>query len=236
MTLGLLPKTSLSPEQYATGAKLAHWIERVIPCFVGNVPVEYTEALLEVLRKHRVPGTIIEEAFLILLERRIEFDFPLDRQLIAPLPPPVPPSRHGIPSPPQMRGDSKGDRQRTSRHTFEEYEYRYVLALKTNDAAGAEAILGAVLALLWSMAKSYGQAKQVSRHDKVAEWEEFNTAVSEALARARTLRTHILTLKPEEVRAMRDAPTPAARDSVTRQLAKRVTTRTVPPARRRARK
>lgn len=231
MGVGLLiisPSNSLSADRYATGAKLAAWIESVTPCFVGNVPVEYTEALLDQFAKRRVPGRIIQEAFLILEKKGLRFDFPFDRQIVTPLPP----SKTGAPPPPQMKAVSKGEADRIKRHTFEEYEYRYVLAIKTNNAAGAEAILAAVLKLLWGMAKGYGRTKQDSRHEKVAEWEEFNAAVDEALARARTLRTHVRYLSPEELRSMRDAPTPTALDHVARGLASRVTTRTVPPTRR----
>jgi hypothetical protein len=64
MGLGLLygsPKTYLSPDWYATGDRLAYWIEHEIPCFVGNVPVEYTEALLAVFQKHYVPDRSSEK-------------------------------------------------------------------------------------------------------------------------------------------------------------------------------
>ena len=136
MALGLLygsPLRYLSPDWYATGARLAYWIEHEIPSFVGNVPVRYTEALFKVLGRHHVPDRIIEEAFLILEKKGIQFDFPPGWRVVAPLPP----SRNGALPPPQMREASEG-----MKYTgLEEYERRYVLAIKTNDPAGAEAII-----------------------------------------------------------------------------------------------
>jgi hypothetical protein len=231
MALGLLygsPLRYLSPDWYATGARLAYWIEHEIPSFVGNVPVRYTEALFKVFGRHHVPDRIIEEAFLILEKKGIRFDFPPGWRVVAPLPP----SRNGAPPPPQMREVSKGEADRMMKYTLEEYERRYVLAIRTNNAAGAEAIIAAVLELLWGMAKGYGKTRQASRHEKLAEWEEFNAAVNEALDRARTLQTHVRYLSREEITAMRNAPTPTALRNITFRIATQVTTRTRPPARR----
>jgi len=135
-----------------------------------------------------------------------------------------------------MRAVSKGEADRQIRYTFEEYERRYVLAINTNDAAGAEAIIAAVLELLWGLAKGYGKTRQAARNEKMVEWEEFNAAIDEAMDRAQTLRTHIRHLSREELKSLREAPTPTAVRSVTSRLASRVTTRTVPPARRRGRR
>jgi hypothetical protein len=66
MGLGLLygsPQTHHSVQWYASGDRLAYWIEQEIPCFAGNVPVKYTKALLELFRRHGVPDWIIQEAF-----------------------------------------------------------------------------------------------------------------------------------------------------------------------------
>jgi hypothetical protein len=236
MGLGLLygqPTTYLSPDWYATGDRLAYWIEHEIPCFVGNVPIEYTEALLAVFRKHYVPDRIIREAFLKLEKKGTRFDWGVNAigfhgGIVAP----PSTSSSGAPPPPQMRAVSKGEADRTIRYTFEEYERRYVLAIKTNDAAGAEAIIAAVLQLLWELARGYGKTRQAARHEKMVEWEEFDAAIDEAMDRARTLQTHVRYLSREELKSLRDAPTPTALRNVTFRLASRVTTRTVPPARR----
>ena len=150
MGLGILagsPNTYLSSDWYATGDKLAIWIEREIPCFVGKVPVEYTQALLDVLQR-RVRDNIIRDAFLTLAKKGIEFDFPLNwsaRFLMGVVVPPPPPTTSRLPPPPQMRAVSRGEAEQIKRHTIEEYERRYVLAIKTNNDAGAEQIIVAVL-------------------------------------------------------------------------------------------
>jgi hypothetical protein len=235
MGLGLLygtPNTYLSKDWYATGDRLAYWIEHEIPCFVGNVPVEYTDALLAEFRKHYVQDRIIREAFLKLEKKGVQFDWPMNARAIrlAPAPPTSTPPGPGV------RAISKGEMDRQKRYTFEEYERRYVLAINTNDAAGAEAIIAAVLEMLWGLAKGYGKTRQAGRHEKVVEWEEFNAAVDEAMDRARTLRTHVRYLSREELKSLRDAPTPDIVRNVTSRLASRITTRTVPPARRRGRR
>jgi len=227
------PKTDLRKDWYATGDRLAYWIEHEIPCFVGNVPVEYTDALLAVFRKHYVPDRIIREAFLNLEKKGTRFDWGMNARAIILAPAPYTTS---APPPPQMRAVSKGEADRQIRYTFEEYERRYVLAINTNDAAGAEAIIAAVLELLWGLAKGYGKTRQAARNEKMVEWEEFNAAIDEAMDRAQTLRTHIRHLSREELKSLREAPTPTAVRSVTSRLASRVTTRTVPPARRRGRR
>jgi hypothetical protein len=236
MGLGVLngsPLTYLSPDWYATGDKLATWIEKEIPCFVGNVPAKYTDALMAVLRKHHVPNRIIQEAFSKLEKRGVRFDWGatgmgFHRGFVAP--PPM--NGNGAPPAPQMKAVSKGEADRIKRYSIEEYERRYVLAIKTNDAAGAEGIIAAVLELLWGLAKGYSRTRQAARHEKVVEWEEFNMAVDEALNRARTLQTHIRYLSREELKSLRDAPTPTELRSVASRLAVRVTTRTVPQSRR----
>lgn len=234
MGLGLLygsPRTYLSSYWYATGDRLAYWIEHEVPSYPGNIPVKYTEALLETFVKHHVPVAIVQDAFAKLEKRGTRFDWPIQRIQFSRIAPPPPAGRTGAPQP-QMRPVTKGEADRIRRYTFEEYERRYVLAIRTNDAAGAEAILGAVLHLLWELAKGYGKTRQAARHERVAEWEEFDTAVNEALNRARTLQTHIRHLSREELRSLRDAPTPTALRNTIVGLASRVTTRTVPPARR----
>lgn len=238
MGLGLLhgsPKTHLSQDWYATGDRLAYWIEHEIPSFVGNVPAQYTEALLAAFQTHHVPDRIIREAFLKLEKKGTRFDRSVKGigfrgGVAAPLPPTTS-GKHAT-APEQMREGIKGEH--IDRYRFEEYERKYVLAIKTNDPAGAEAIIAAVLTLLWELARGYAKTKQAARNDKSVEWEEFNAAVNEALSRAKTLQTHIRYLSREELKSLRDAPTPTAVRNITSRIASRVTTRTIPP--RRARK
>ncbi len=236
MGLGVLygsPMTPLTRDRYATADRLASWIEHEVPSFVGNVPVKYTDALSALFMKHNVPGMIVGDAFLILEKKGVWFDWRVKAiGFYGGVAPPPAPSRFGAPPPPQMRAVSKGEADRIKRYAFEDYERRYVLAIKTNDAAGAEAIIAAVLQLLLEWAKGYGKTRQAARHEKVVEWEEFNTAVNEALDRARTLQTHVRYLSREEIKSLRDAPTPTALRNVTIRLASRITTRTMPRARR----
>ena len=235
MGLGLKhgsPIHFLTRDWYATGDKLATWIEREIPSFVGNVPVEYTSALVTVLRTHHVPQDISRDAFSKLAQRGVRFDWPineLDFRMIGVAAPIG--NRGGVPQA-QMRAVTKGEAMQIQAYTFEEYERKYVLAIKTNDAAGAEEIIAAVLQLLWSLAKGYAKMKDAARKTKGVEWEEFNTAVNEALGRAMTLQTHVRYISREELTSLRESPTPTSMRNLTLRLATRVTTRTVPPARR----
>ena len=237
MGLGLLygsPNHYLTQNWYASGVTLARWIEREIPSFVGNVPVKYTEALMSVLRRHRVPEAMIRDAFLILEKNGIRFDGVRVISPISHITPLPPPNRHGAPDAPQARGISAGEWFRTERYSFEEYERKYVLATKTNDPAGAEAIIAAVLQLLWEIARGYGKTRQAAsaRNEKMAEWEEFNLAVNNALARAQTLRTHMRYLSRDDIATLRNAPTPDAARIVAVRIAPRITMRTMPRARR----
>ena len=236
MGLGLLygsPKTYLTSNWYVNGDILAVWIEHEIPCFVGNVPVQYTDALLAEFMKHRIPQAIVRDAFSKLEKRGIRFDWGVSGAgIYAGVGPAVPVNRSGVPAAPQMRAVSKGEADRMKRYTFEEYERRYVLAIRTNDAAGAEAVIAAVLELLWGVAKGYSKTRQAGRNEKMVEWEEFNMAVNEALERAQTLQTHVRYLSREELRSLRETQTPSGLRHVSFRLAARVTTTTVPPARR----
>lgn len=136
-----------------------------------------------------------------------------------------------------MRAVSEVERWRSVKHTFEELESKYTLALRTNNVAGAEAVIAATLQLLWDVFKGYSKTKEAQRNIKMVEWEELNAAVDQAMERARTLQTHLRTLSREEFNRMREAPTPDAFREVTFQIATRIIIRVMPAARaRRVRK
>src|SRR4029434_8194420 len=169
MGLGVLygsPQTPFSVQSYASGDRLADWIEQEVPCFSGNVPVEYTKALLQLFYRHAVPEWIVQDAFRKLAAKGIRFDFPND----GPVVPQRPPAYDLNNPPPRMGPASAGD----EKYGIEEYERKYVLALTTDNPGGAEAALVAVLELIWGLAKGGAKMRQAARHEKVAEWEEFN--------------------------------------------------------------
>lgn len=240
MGLGLSygsPNHHLSPDWYATGDKLAYWIEREIPSFErGIVPVEYTEALVAVLRKHRVPSIISQEAFARLAKKRIHFDVGRNAMFlfyareagVVSLPPT---SKLGIPQPSNMRPIGKWEIARSHAQALDEYERKYVLAIKTNNEVETIAILAKALALLWELAKAHGEALQAGRNEIVVEFDEFNAAVERALNPG-MLRTNIRYMSREEFMALKNAPTPDFLRNVTIRFAQRVTTRTLPAARR----
>ena len=222
------PNHYLTSDITNSGDKLAAWIEREIPCFVGNVPSEYTSAVNSVLAKNFVRADIVRDAFQILERRGVRFD----GASIGVVTPNLPPYNPNVREAPRMNPISKGEADRIKAYTFEEYERRYVLAIKTNNFNEAEHILAAVLQLLWDLAKGYSKTKTAARNEKMVEWEEFNTAVNEALNRASTLQTHFRYMTREELTALRNAPTPTAFQGLSVRFAARITTRTVPPARR----
>lgn len=231
MGLGVLhgsPMTYLSPNWYASGDMLAYWIEREIPCFAGDIPAKYTDALLAVFRKHNVPREILRDAFSKLAKKGIRFEWSLkgiEWGIVSPVA--RFPSHHQ-----QMNPISKGEADRSRRYAFEEYERKFVLAIKTNNDELAAEIIVAVLALLWAGAKSYGMAKQAARPKAMVEWEEFNAAVNEALDRARTLQTHTRTLSKAEYEALRAAQTPTGLRNMSLRLATQLPARTGTSGRR----
>jgi hypothetical protein len=216
------PTTHLTPYWYATGDRLVHWIKQEIPCFVGDVPVEYWRGLCALFQKHNVPHAIIREAMLKLEKNGIRFEGANgngSRGGATPLPQVK--DNRDYPRPPVMgQGPvTKSEKGRFNQRAFEEYEFRYVLAINTNDVAGAEAILVAVLTLLCEWAKGYAKTRQAKNHEKVKEGEEFTAAVNEALERATMLKTHIRYLSREQVRELR-AATPEQVPSVALRFAR----------------
>ena len=232
-----LPKNNLSKIWYTTGDKLAEWILIEVPCS-RRITVDYTEALLKAFQRHSVPFMIRRSAFLKLKGRGILFDWPPIHILtiygdVDVAPPQASLPLHGA-GPPNYGNKSLNKKEVATiiRATVEEYERKYVLAIRTNDVAGAEAILVAVLTLIWEWLKGHGEALQTSNNETMREWNEFNTAVDQALDRARTLQTHVRYLSREDVRALRAAPTPNALRTVTIRLAPRLTSRTMPRTQR----
>ena len=234
--LGILygqPRHGITTDIANSAEKLANWIEREIPSFSGNVPVEYTNAISKVLTQYNIKPQIIQDAFAILEKRNVRFDrdpmqLPFSVHNIR-IPAPTNPN---VRPAPQMREITKGEKKRIVEYTFEEYERRYVLAIKTDDPGGAADILVAVLKLLWEWAQGHGEGRQMRLNEPMREWEDFNNDVNTALARAQTLQTHIRYMSREELTALRSASTPTAFRNLSITFANRVTTRTMPSTRR----
>jgi hypothetical protein len=207
--LGLLygsPLVPLTPDVYKSAEKLAAWIEREIPSFVGKVPVKYTEAMLGVLRGYAT-DEMIRGALVILKRKGTQFEYPTNFTEHDPLAPRQPEDGH------QHLGQgpiSKAERLRQLQFTLEVYEHRFVLAVKTNNAQGAEAILIEVLKILWAMLQGHGEAKSMmsERNVLMQEWRELNKDVTEAFERAHTLETHVRHLTRAELFQMRGMPRP----------------------------
>jgi hypothetical protein len=241
MGLGLLhgqPNNYLTKDWYATGDRLATWIEREIPSFAGNVPMNYTMAVVAAIRKQNVPLGISRDAFSILEKREIRFDWPVSvmefrssiieakRSIAPPLPNKI--GAHPV----QLKEVSKSELARVRISGIEAYEHRYQVAVHSDDPSGATSILVTILQMVWEMAQGQNEARQMKRTEAMVEWEEFNTAVDQALARAPMLRTHIRYLSRDEIKSFRSAPNPGAVRNLSIQFADRITTRTIPPARR----
>jgi hypothetical protein len=234
-------KNPLGKDSFANGDKLAEWILREIPSS-KRIPFKYTEGLLKVFRRHSVPFKICQAAFFQLQLRGVYFDWPPvnslgmygDMHVVGP--PPAAPPRIGVG--PHNAGDiSKNAKAQSYRHALAEYEHQYVLAIKTNDEAGAIAIFVKALGLVWELAKAHGEALQVAANEPMVEWKEFDRAVEEAMDRARMLRTHIRYMSRDELRSLRNAPTPEVMRNISFRIAQGVVrTRAVPSSARRARK
>lgn len=234
MSLGILagqPRHYLTNEILGSAEKLANWIEREIPSFAGPVPVEYYQAIMAVLAKYTITAPVLRGAFEILEKRGIQFTKPPLKDIYIPgviLPPQPPPLNPG--NMPQPRGKEISLREKVEmiKYTIDEYERRYVLAIKTADPVGAAQILEAILRIVLDMALGHGEAGQMRQNDPMREWNEFNKAVDEALERAPTLQTHVRFMTREEYQTIRTAGASPNFQPVTF----RITTRTVPSTRR----
>lgn len=223
-----IQRNPLSRTDYLVPERVAKWMDSVAPCVVGAVSEADSDAILRHLKMAGVSDGVLGAA-LAKTTNRFKFSIPMSMQypaVFAEL------KRHQGPAQQTMGPISKGDAQRGLNLTFEEYDRRYVIAINSNNVSEAEAIIAAVLELLFGIAKGYGQTRQAASNIKMVEWEEFNAAVNQALARATTLQTHMRYLSRDDLRAMRDSPTPTSLRSVTFRVARTVTMRTVPPARR----
>lgn len=240
MGMGLLygsPIYPLSQDWYRTADSLVFWIQREVPSFVGNVPIRYTQALVAEFRKSFVPEPIVRDAFSKLEKKGVRFEWGGQRMfgLGAGVAPPefIPKNMTGVPPPPPLAPITRGEAERMTRFTLEEYERRYVLALRTNDFRTAEAVLAAVLGLLWGLAKGYAKLKGAeATNQKISEEEDLRRAIDREMDRARTLQSHVKQLSREETRELSRAATPPVVESFSRKLAERITTITVPPSRR----
>lgn len=237
MGLGLLhgqPNTYLTREWYSTAEKLAVWIRNELPSFRGSIPMEYTQAVVKVLRGQHVPEVTGRDAFKILEILEIRFEWPVTMSEFKPAPFSVPASAaNKIGSvPPQLKGMTSGESFDSKVRAIGHYEHKYLLAIHTNDLELAIAILKAAFALIVNLLEGHGEAKQMKRNEALAEWEEFNAAVDLALRRAPTLQTHFRYLSRAEIHQLRTAPTPRTLEETINQLAGRITARTIPPARR----
>jgi hypothetical protein len=216
--------------------RVAKWIDSVAPCVQGAISEADSETILKHLKLKGASDGVLGAA---LAKASTKFRFSMQATMryqgvfAETKRHPAYTNKSGLMPQPQHAGSmSKAEFEQSKRYAFEEYERRYVLAIKTNDVAGAEAILVAVLELLWGLAQAHGEAMQTARNEALVEWGEFNAAVDQALARAMTLRTHVRYLSRDDIRSLRNAPTPASLRNVTFRIAQTVTTRTVPPARR----
>lgn len=217
MSTALFPTPSLTVTDFANSLNLANWIARHTPCYAGDVPIAQTMALLELFERHRVPTSVVKLAFEILAAQGMPFELPFHLRSTTAAP------ARNTSSAPQMRAISEGEKKRFEEYGLEEMERRFVLAIRTNNAAGAEAMLAAAINLLLGLAKGYGKTRQARSqiNEKLQEWEEFNMAVDQAMDRARMLQSHIRQITREELNEMRRSPTPDA----LRRVTQRVTTR-----------
>lgn len=234
--MGVLVNTPpLTKDHYTSAQLLAQWIERQVPTFVGNVPAKYTEELLALLFKLLVPLETIRAAFAVLAARKVTFDYspkypwefdPSKFQL-------NPSNRSSERNPPaRMSGLSSRQAAEMQKHTFEQYEFRYNLAIRTNNHNEAEAIWRAVLELIAGILKGHGTAMQAGRNEKVQEWEEINADIDRAMERAHTLRNHVRHIPRDELARMRNMPGPHTLQQTIDGIAGRLRMTTNPDTRR----
>lgn len=239
MSLGLLhgqPNTNLTKEWYSTAEKLAMWIRNELPSFNGNVPVQYTEAVVAALRRQHVPVETGQTAFRILEVLEIRFDWPFKRSESEYRPPTSPtytvtPNKIGV-VPPQLKGMTAAEAADSRARAIEYYEHRYVLAMHTNDPELALAILKATFALIVNLLEGHGEAKQMKRNEPLEEWNEFNAAVNQALSRAPVLQNNFRYLSRAEIHQLRFAPSPDTRAETIRQMSVRLIEISFPRTRR----
>lgn len=183
---------------------LAAWIEKHLACPVEPraIPWKDLTPILRVLQSYSVQPEMFAEAFSILEGKGIRFTSP---------PPIRMPSRleASASQGKQWRAPAFSQKQYI-KNTIKWHEQRYEIAIATNNAGEAAEILQAVLDLLWAWASAEGKSRmgRMKGYAKVQEWEEFNRSVNEAFERASMLQKHSRRLSRDDLRRLREAPTP----------------------------
>jgi hypothetical protein len=201
----------LTRADYRTGATLAAWIEKDMPCVVGRIPGKYTDELGEILLGQGVRADVVRDALTRLEDKGIVFEYPITwpmQYFVVRAPKYHDPNNPADREPQQMKGLTKAESMAMKHAGIEQYESKFQAAINSGDAALAQHILEAVLSLLWSLAQGYGEVRKERLRPEMQEWKEWNEAVDEALDRAETLETHIRRLTRAEIRELRDSEGP----------------------------
>ena len=210
--------------------KILDWILKNVPCMNGPMPYHWTEQVFAEARKAGAFPDVIRKAMRMAREHGYQFSgLPATAEDLAK----ELKTRNEVA---RIRATTPGEVARNVRYTLSYWEAEYKKAVLVDDPIAMEAALAAAIKLVWAIAESYGRTvkNRNTANARVVDAQQWDRAVNEAMERARSLQTHCRHLSREDLRRLREAPTPGAFDRITMEIARR----TAQPvrARRRARR
>lgn len=210
--------------------KILEWIIQNVPCMNGPMPYKWTERVLTEAKKAGAFPEAIRKAMSMAREHGYQFSgLPATAEDIAK----ELKTRNEVA---RIRATTPGEVTRNVRYTLSYWEAQYKKAVLADDPIALEAALAAAIKLVWAIAESYGRTvkNRNNVNARVVSAQQWDRAVNESMERARSLQTHCRHLSREDLRRLREAPTPGAFNRITLEIAKR-STRPV-RARRRSRR
>lgn len=217
----------LTRADYRTGATLAAWIEKDMPCVTGAVPSRYMEQLGDDLLGAGVPSPTVTDALHVLEDKGIVFEYPVRWPLqyaVIHAPKFHDPNNPGDREPQQYHGLTKAEALHMQVAGVKIYEAKFQRALLNHDPALAAQIIAAVINLLVATAKFYAAARQQKEklRQQLEDMEQWNEAIEKTLEGAPGLEDHIRHMTKQELNELRSADGPVELDRITFRISTRL--------------
>lgn len=172
---------------------VVQWIRQTVPCFQGQIPIEWTMAVGRALFNAGVQPSIIEEAMAKAGDQGYLFYPPRQSDTGHN------PGHHGLPEPPRVGSPEPPDPALAIQYAAR-LEIKFLEAQRMGDVAGMEAVIAAFLALLAQILK--GRGKMKGEQDKLDQIRE--RILQAAPTVGRTIRRDIRPAGPREPMPMPD--------------------------------
>ena len=198
--------TRLPFQDRGNPAAVVVWIQRNVPCFKGDIPGDWTDAVISFLRKETVANDVIRNAMLYLRDHGYHFtptvaSAAIGLTVVASRHPPNPDGQRPYPRPAAPRMDQGEPLNEFSvKNAVQQYEHSYIRAQTAGDLAGMEVAVLGILTLLWKWINA--------KLEVAAERAKWDAIREEVLRNAPRIAPLIQHLSREDLRRLRELPAP----------------------------